>query len=71
MKALIFLGALAIVGLVVTGAIKLQKTSDHTLSIQVDKDIVKQDAQRVAAEGKYLLNKAQTELQTKTQESGQ
>jgi hypothetical protein len=67
MKALIFLAALAIVGLVVTGAIHLQKTSDNTFDIQVDKARVEQDAERVVSEGQALLHKAEADLQSGTQ----
>ncbi|MBI3838377.1 MAG: hypothetical protein HY288_10655 [Planctomycetia bacterium] len=67
MKALVFLAALAIVGLVVTGAIHLQKSDDHTLSIQVDKDRVEQDAEEVVSEGKALFHKAEAEFESGTQ----
>jgi uncharacterized protein YoxC len=64
MKALVFLAALAVVGLVVTGAIHLQKTNDNTYDIQVDKARVEQDAERVVSEGQDLLHKAEAELQS-------
>jgi hypothetical protein len=71
MKTLIFLGALAVVGLVVTGAIKLQKSSDNTLSIQIDENRVKQDAGRVVEEGKHVFQEAESSLNQATQENGQ
>jgi hypothetical protein len=67
MKALIFLAALAVVGLVVTGAIHLQKTSDNTLDIQVDKARVEADAERVVDEGKALFHNAEADLQSNSQ----
>jgi hypothetical protein len=67
MKVLVFLAALAIVGLVVTGAIHLQKTNDNTLDIQVDKARVEQDAERVVDEGKALFHKAEADLQSNSQ----
>jgi hypothetical protein len=64
MKTLVFLAALAVVGLVVTGAIKMQKTSDNTLSIQVDENLVKQDASRVIEEGREVIEKAEAAVQS-------
>jgi hypothetical protein len=71
MKTLVFLAALAVVGLVVTGAIKLQKSSDNTLSIQVDENRVRQDASRVVEEGKHVFQEAESTLNQATQDSGQ
>jgi hypothetical protein len=67
MKTLVFLAALAIVGLIVTGAIHMQKTNDNTLTIQVDKDRVEQDAERVVQEGANLLHQAEADLSSGTQ----
>jgi hypothetical protein len=64
MKTLVFLAALAVVGLVVTGAIKWQKTSDNTISIQVDESRVAQDARRVVEEGRHVLGEAETAVQS-------
>jgi hypothetical protein len=58
------LAALAIVGLVVTGAIRLQKSSDNTISIQIDENRVKQDASQVVEEGKQVLQKAEAAVQS-------
>lgn len=63
MKTLVFLAALAVIGLVVTGAIKLQKSSDSTLSIQVDENRVAEDARRVVDEGKHVLQEAESAFQ--------
>ena len=63
MKLVFFLAALAIVGLVVTGAIKLQKSSDtNTISIQIDKQRVHEDADRVVEEGKHVLEEAEAAI---------
>jgi hypothetical protein len=67
MKTLVFLAALAIVGLVVTGAIHLQKTNDNTLDIQVDKGRVEQDAEKVVGEGRALLHQAEADWQSNGQ----
>lgn len=61
MKALFFLAALALVGLVVTGAISLQRSGD-TISIQIDKQRVAQDAKAVVNEGKQVLREAKSKL---------
>ena len=63
MKTLVFLAVLAVVGLVVTGAIKMQKTADNTLTIQVDEQRVAEDAHRVAEEGREVLHQAESALQ--------
>jgi hypothetical protein len=59
MRLLIFLSALAVVGLVVTGAIHLQKTSDHTYMIEIDKNRVQEDAERVIEKSEALLHQAE------------
>jgi hypothetical protein len=64
MKTLVFLAALAVVGLVVTGAIKLQKTSDNNLTIQVDENRVADDAHRAVDEGREILHQAESALQS-------
>ena len=61
MRLLVFLGALAIGGLIVTGAIKLQKT-DRSITIQVDRQQVRQDATRLIEEGKDLVEDAEAAL---------
>ncbi len=58
MRLLIFLGVLAVIGLVVTGAIKLQRTDDNTITIQIDKTRVKQEARTVVDKGEAVLEGA-------------
>ena len=66
MRTLIFLGILAVIGLVVTGAIKMQKTPDNnTISIQIDKQRVSEDAQKVVDEGKTVLQEAENAIQSR------
>jgi hypothetical protein len=62
MKVLFFLAALAVVGLVVTGAIHFQK-SGNTISIQIDKDRVEEDAQKAIGESEQVLHEAEARLQ--------
>lgn len=61
MKAFFFLAALAIVGLVVTGAISLHR-SGNSITIEIDKQRVANDAQAVVDEGKQVLRQAETSL---------
>ena len=61
MRILFFLAALAIAGLVVTGAIRMQKSGD-TISIQINKKQVKEDAARVLEEGREVLEDAHSAL---------
>jgi hypothetical protein len=60
-KALFFLVALAIVGLIITGAIRLQRSND-TITIEIDKGRVAQDARAVVTKGKQVLQKAEASL---------
>ena len=62
MRVLFFLGVLAIGGLIVTGAIHLQKKGD-TISIEIDKTKVKDEAQMVIDKGEDLLQDAEARLQ--------
>lgn len=62
MRILLFLGVISVIGLVVTGAIKLQNTPDHKLSIQIDKDRVKEDIREVVDEGKHIFQEARTSV---------
>ncbi len=61
MKVLFFLGALAIGGLVISGAIKMQKT-DGKIDIEIDKKEVAEDAEKFLEEGKEIFQKAETNL---------
>jgi hypothetical protein len=69
MRILIFLAALAVVGLVVTGAIKLQKTDQNTITIQIDKQQVKDDAARVVKRGKAVFEEAENVIRQSARES--
>jgi hypothetical protein len=62
MRILIFLGVLAIIGLIVTGAITMQRSSDNTITIQIDKSRVKQDAETVVEKGKEVIQDAKSAL---------
>jgi hypothetical protein len=61
MRLLFFLGALAIAGLVITGAIRMQKSGD-TISIQIDKRQVREEAAKVLEEGREVFEEAQSAL---------
>ncbi len=61
MKFLMFLVALAVVGLVVTGAIKFQK-SDNTISIQIDRAKVREEAKNVVDKSKEVFREAGSAL---------
>lgn len=65
MKLLVFLGALAIVGLVITGAIHLQKTSNNTITIEIDKARVKDDADALISKGEGVLHDVEENLQSR------
>lgn len=62
MRVLLFLGVLAIGGLIVTGAIHFQRKGD-TISIEIDKTKVKEEAQVVIDKGEDLLHDAEARLQ--------
>ena len=62
MRLLVFLGALAVVGLIVTGAIHFQKSSDHTYRIEIDGERVEEDAERVIHKGQDWLHQAEANL---------
>ncbi len=61
MKFFMFLAALAVVGLVVTGAIKFQR-SDNTISIQIDRAKVREEAKIVVDKSKNVLREAGSAL---------
>jgi len=61
MRVFLFLAALILVGLIITGAIKLQK-SDKSISIQIDRDKVKEEASTVVDKGKEVLEEARSAL---------
>ncbi len=60
-RALFFLGILAVIGLIVTGAIQLQRTDD-TITIEINKQRVAEDAKNVVSRGKEVLRKAEVTL---------
>lgn len=62
MRLLLFLGVLAVIGLIVTGAITLQRSDDNTITIQIDKDRVKEDAAGVVEKGKEVIGDAKAAL---------
>ena len=68
MRILVFLGVLAIIGLIVTGAITLQRSNDNTITIQIDKSRVKQDAATVVGKGKEVIQDARTALRDAARE---
>ncbi len=57
MKIFMFLAALAVVWLVVTGAIKFQK-SNNTISIQIDRAKVQEEAEMVIDKSEEVLREA-------------
>jgi hypothetical protein len=62
MKILFFVAALIIIGLVVTGAITLSRSADQTITIQIDKGRVKQDAAAALEKGKQVIEGAQSAI---------
>jgi hypothetical protein len=60
MRILFFLAAVAIVGLIITGAITLQRTDDQKITIQIDRGRVKQDAAAALEKGKDVLEGAES-----------
>jgi hypothetical protein len=69
MRFLLFLAALAIVALIVTGAITLGRSDDQKITIQIDKNRVKQDAAAVIEKGREVLRSGESRLrQAKRQE---
>jgi hypothetical protein len=56
------LGVLAVIGLVVTGAITLQRGDDNKIMIQIDKGKVKEEAATVMEKGKEVLQGAGSAL---------
>ena len=62
MKFLLFLAALAIVGLIITGAITLGRNDDQNITIQINKDRVKEDAAAALRKGKEVIGGAESRL---------
>jgi hypothetical protein len=62
MRLLLILGVIAVIGLVVTGAITLQRSDDNKITIQIDKGKVKEEAETVMEKGKEVLQGAGSAL---------
>ena len=71
MKILMFLGALAIVGLIATGAITLHKSSNNNITTQIDRAKVKEEASHVVNEGEELLQEARAAINKASDEHEQ
>lgn len=71
MKYLFFLAALAVIALLITGAIKLQPSSseNQTITIQIDKGRVKQNAAAALEKGKKVIEGAESALHQATRET--
>jgi hypothetical protein len=69
MKILFLLAALIIIGLVVTGAITLGRSGDQTITIQIDKGRVKQDAAAAINKGKQVIKGAESALRQATRDA--
>lgn len=65
-RAFFFLAALAVVGLIITGAIRLQR-SDSSITIEIDKGRVAKDARAVLDQGKKALREAEASLDRKVE----
>lgn len=68
MKFLFFLAALAVIALIITGAITLQRSPDQTITIQIDKTRVKQDAATALEKGKEVFQGAESALRQAARE---
>ncbi len=55
MRLLLFLGVAAVIGLIVTGAITLQRTDDNKITIQIDRTKVREEASEVIEKGKEVI----------------
>jgi hypothetical protein len=62
MRILLFLAALVVVGLIVTGAITLTRTDDQKITIQIDRARVREDAAKAFRKGKAVLEDAESAL---------
>jgi hypothetical protein len=68
MRRLLFVAfALAIVGLIVTGAIQLQRTDD-SITIEINKKRVAEDARKVIKRGKDVLRKAEASIEREVEQ---
>lgn len=55
MRVLLFLAVAAVIGLIVTGAITLQRSEDNKITIQIDKTKVREEATEVIEKGKEVI----------------
>lgn len=69
MRLLLILAVLAVIGLIVTGAITLQRSNNDTITIQIDKGRVKEDAERVIDKGREVLKDAGAALRDATKDT--
>jgi hypothetical protein len=69
MRILFFLAALAVLGLIVTGAITLQRTDDQKITIQIDRGRVRQDAAAAFEKGKEVLEGAESAVRRPREDS--
>jgi len=60
-RLFLFLAALAVIGLIITGAIQLNRDDDN-ITIRIDRDHVRKDAQAVVNRGKEVFRKAEASL---------
>ena len=60
-RIIFFLGALAVIGLIITGAIQLRRT-DESITIEINRGQVREDARSVVDHGKRVLRKAEAAL---------
>jgi hypothetical protein len=55
MRLFLFLAVAAVIGLIVTGAITLQRSADNKITIQIDKTKVREEATEVIEKGKEVF----------------
>jgi hypothetical protein len=55
MRLLLILAVAAVIGLIVTGAITLQRSADNKITIQIDKTKVREEASEVIDKGKEVI----------------
>ena len=60
-RLFLFLAALAIIGLIITGAIQLRR-DDESITIEINRGRVRQDAKAVVNGGKEVIRKAEASL---------
>ncbi len=60
-RLFLFLGALAVIGLIITGAIQLRRT-DESITIEINRGQVREDARNVVDHGKRVFREAEAAL---------